>query len=198
MEEKWLEYLQQLHAYVHKQEQRLQQCESLIQQLQSDLLSLKKQPLTIEKIDYHIDQLKVETLEGTLNIGLNPLNEAADIEDFEVTNRKLHVQPNEYVHPTIEQDIHEEVLIYLENEGAAKIHELEEQYHIQLNKHYRELMIDDIRKQLEPRIPYYFSQMQKNPSLMNNPELLHRTIVEKMKQDIIQAFIAFIEHFPKQ
>lgn len=198
MDDKWLEYLQQLHAYVHQQDTRIKQCESLIQQLKNEVAALKKQPMVIERIEYNIDQLKVETLEGTLNIGLNPLNESADIEEFEVANRKLHIQPNEYANPTIEQDIHEEVLIYLESEGQERIHELEQQYQVQLNDHYREMMVDDIRKQLQPRIPYYFSNMQKNSDLMNNPDLLHQTIIEKMKEDINQAFIAFIQHFPKQ
>ena len=38
-------------------------------------------------MEYKFDQLKVETLEGTLNIGLNPSDLQA-IEDFSVPNGK--------------------------------------------------------------------------------------------------------------
>ena len=38
-------------------------------------------------MEYKFDQLKVETLEGTLNIGLNP-SDLQGIEDFSVPNGK--------------------------------------------------------------------------------------------------------------
>ena len=43
--------------------------------------SLKEAPSTkIDRIEYKFDQLKIETLEGTLNIGLNPLSPDHQIE----------------------------------------------------------------------------------------------------------------------
>ncbi len=38
----------------------------------------------MEKIEYKFDQLKVESLDGTLNIGLNPSNLKETIEDLAV------------------------------------------------------------------------------------------------------------------
>lgn len=45
---------------------------------------IKDKPTTnIERIDYQFDQLKIERLEGTLNIGLNP-SDPNSVQNFEV------------------------------------------------------------------------------------------------------------------
>jgi spore germination protein PC len=189
-------YLQQLQAYIGQQEERIRTLEKKVVTLQGEMEEIKKKPLTIEKIEYKFDQLKVETLEGTLNIGLNPLNEPTSLEDFEITNQKINIRMNEYENPTIEQDIYADITDYLTHHGPSRIRELETEHRTQLNDQYRHLMIEDIRVQIEPRIPYYFSQMQQHPEIVNNPPLLKETILQKMIQDIDQAFIAFIKHFP--
>ena len=59
--------------------------------MQKKIQSLEKQvseftkssSCSIERMEYKFDQLKVETLEGTLNIGLNP-SDLQGIEDFSV------------------------------------------------------------------------------------------------------------------
>ncbi|GGE72592.1 spore germination protein GerPC [Priestia taiwanensis] len=196
MQEEIYKYLQQLHACIQQQEARIRTLETQVTTLQKEVEEIKKKPLTIEKIEYKFDQLKVETLEGTLNIGLNPLNEPTSIEDFEITNQKVNIRMDEYKNPTIEQDISSDIHTYLTQHGLPRIRELEGEYRIQLTDQYRQLMIEDIRVQVEPRIPYYFSQMQQHPEIINNPALLKETILQKMIQDIDQAFIAFIQHFP--
>jgi spore germination protein PC len=179
-----------------QQEAQIQRLEQKVIALQKEIEELKKKPLTIEKIEYKFDQLKVETLEGTLNIGLNPLNEPTSLEDFEIKNQKINIRTNEYENSTIEQELLADIANYLTHHGPSRIHELEREYRTQLNDQYRHLMIEDIRVQVEPRIPYYFSQMQQHPEIMNNPPLLKETILQKMIQDIDQAFISFIQHFP--
>lgn len=198
MYEEMMQCIQQLQRIIHHQEQRIIQCEQQIKELYTSIETIQQKPLVIEKIEYKFDQLKVETLEGTLNIGLNPLNESSDIENFEVNNRTLTIRPNEYTNPNIEEEIQEDILHYLDTDGFQQIQQLEETYHTPLNEYYRNMMLDDIRTQIQPRIPYYFQLMQKQPNLMSNPTLLHQTIVGRMKEDISKAFIAFIEHFPKQ
>ena len=62
--------------------------------MQKKIQSLEKQvsefqnrpPVHIDRMEYKFDQLKVETLEGTLNIGLNP-SDLQGIEDFSVPNK---------------------------------------------------------------------------------------------------------------
>lgn len=63
-------------------EQRMQEQQDTIEQLQRELELLKQQlsrqepapTLHVEKIEYHFDQLKVDTLEGSLQIGLSTSN----------------------------------------------------------------------------------------------------------------------------
>ena len=67
------QYLQQLHSIVMKQENKILHLEKAIFQLNKEIQELKQKPaIHVDKMEYKFDQLKVETLEGTLNIGLNP------------------------------------------------------------------------------------------------------------------------------
>jgi len=76
-----------LNAWQHwafRVEQRLQEQQDLIEQLQQELQLLRQQENTreqqsaptihVDKIEYHFDQLKVDTLEGSLQIGLSTSN----------------------------------------------------------------------------------------------------------------------------
>lgn len=66
-------YFHQLNEYLRWQTERIRNLEGRIELIERELDSLKGQRgVTIERIEYKFDQLKVETLEGTLNVGLSP------------------------------------------------------------------------------------------------------------------------------
>lgn len=66
-------YFHQLNEYLRWQTERIRYLEGRIELIAHELELLKRQRgVTIEKIEYNFDQLKVETLEGTLNVGLSP------------------------------------------------------------------------------------------------------------------------------
>ena len=76
---------------IQLQEQCIQNLEQKISMLQTEIEELKARPYTkIDNIEYKFDQLKVEKLNGTLNIGLNPFSKEA-VEDFSVTGDKIQV-----------------------------------------------------------------------------------------------------------
>lgn len=51
-------------------------------------------------MEYKFDQLKVENLNGTLNIGLNPFSaKGQQIEDFQVDTETLKVNPETETNP---------------------------------------------------------------------------------------------------
>ena len=60
------------------------------------------------ELEYKFDQLKVETLEGTLNIGLNP-TDLQGIEDFSVPNKNGAASPSrtDGIFTEIENSIHQ-------------------------------------------------------------------------------------------
>lgn len=63
-----------------------------LKRLKDELAELKnKPPIHVDKIEYKFDQLKVESLDGTLNIGLNP-TDLNNIDEFAVNNQP--VQPS--------------------------------------------------------------------------------------------------------
>ncbi len=89
MYQDYSQFLQWVQMTLQAQENRIAALEHTIQKLQEEMKQLKEKPsIQVDKIEYKFDQLKVETLEGTLNIGLNP-SDLANIEDFAVQNQSL-------------------------------------------------------------------------------------------------------------
>ena len=58
------------------------------------------------------------------------------------------------------------------------------------------MMVDDIKKQMEHRLPYYLSQVQSYEGISSDPDYLRDVIIQAMKQDIDKAFLSFIQHIP--
>lgn len=200
MAQDWFTYLQQLYSTIQSQQQQLQQLQEAVQRLTAELEDLKRNPpQSIGKVEYKFDQLKVENLNGTLNIGLNPFNSSGEaIEDFDVETETLKVNPEIQVNPDFYQDILQQVTRYLNEDAYSRIIEIETEQRTVLDDTYRQMMIDDIQKQMEHRLPYYLSQVEQYPEITSNPQYMKEIIVQNMKQDIDKAFLAFIQHVPQQ
>jgi len=97
-----------LHAWQQwalRIEQRMQEQQQTIERLEQELQRIKQQlakqeqstPIYhVEKIEYHFDQLKVDTLEGSLQIGLstsNPEQLPMMIEDFVMQQQNPNSAP---------------------------------------------------------------------------------------------------------
>jgi spore germination protein PC len=186
-------YLQQL---TQEQSIILSTLQEKIQQLENEITELKNRPQTVfEKVEYKFDQLKVEKLEGTLNIGLNPL-QAPSVDDFTVENQSILV-PKKPIVNELSNYITERIHKHLENNAWSQIRALEESTRSQVDDYYRQMMIDDIRNQMETRIPYYISLFEEHPEFSVNPLQFGEDITERMLQDINQAFIAFLNNLPE-
>jgi len=84
------QYVQQMSSYIQQQEGRIAQLEKNVQELQQKIKELGEQPpIKIDKIEYKFEQLKIDSLDGTLNIGLNPLT-PDNLEDI-IINEKPEV-----------------------------------------------------------------------------------------------------------
>jgi len=189
-------YLQQLGQFIEYQNSRLTELELMIQQLQKELAEVKNRPATtIEKIEYKFDQLKVETLEGTLNIGLNPTN-GETIEDFAVKQDKMNVKATSGTEQQVVNDINNEINRYLDQECPEFIRSMEEQNNYHLDESYRTFIIDDIRKQINDRIHYYLQQNQEQIDRSDTTEELQDIITNKVKSDIQSSIQAFMTNMP--
>ncbi|CAI8834962.1 spore germination protein GerPC [Bacillus sp. IT-79MI2] len=191
-------YLQQFQQVLQKQQETIHALEEQVRTLKEELDELKGRPSSsIGKVEYKFDQLKVENLNGTLNIGLNPFaTKGQQIEDFEVDTETLKVNPETQTTPDFYQGIIQEMHRYLDEEAYSRILHFEQEQRTPLDDMYRQMMIDDIKKQMEHRLPYYLSQVQPYEDITSNPEYMKDVIIQAMKQDIDKAFLSFIQHIP--
>jgi len=187
------EYLNKLHKHIEVQEVRIRKLEKEIEKLNFDLRAIKERPLNIEKIEYKFDQLKVERLEGTLNIGLSPNSDS--IEELAVNNESFHTEiDNKY--GDLGSEIKNEVEKYLDNEGIVEIARIGNKHKFPLEKPYQQLIIDDIKKQLDHRIQLYINK-HGNDIETNKPNVKEK-IMNKIKEDINEAIEIFIKHLPRR
>lgn len=191
------QYLQQLHSYVSKQNQKIKKLELMVEKLENTVNDIKQKPNTnIERIEYKFDQLKIETLEGTLNIGLNP-SDTGSIDDFSVSNDKMQVPPFNQFNQGIVDEVRGELIVYLEDECIDVLNKLEVNHGFKLDDSYRNFVIDDIYKQLDSRIEFYLNQQMQNPTFARSDnKTIKRTVVTNLKKDIENAIDAFISNLP--
>ena len=193
------EYLQKINSYIEFQNHKISQLEEQILFLQKEMEKIKNTPkTTIEKIEYKFDQLKVETLEGTLNIGISP-NGNETIEDYAVNTRQSSESTinNELSNESMLQEIQMEINQFFENQFFPEIEQIEKKYHTQLGEDNHQLIIDDIKKQLDDRIQFYINQLplaEKNQDSISQM----KQVTEKVLNDIRIALDKYIENFSKK
>lgn len=191
-------YIQRMHQFVQSQEKRILELEKRLKTLSTELHDVKSRPpLQVGTIEYKFDQLKVETLEGTLNIGLNP-SDLEGIEDFEVTNKNIaaHFSPKEKMKRSM--DIEDSIYKYLETELPPLIRKYEDQLDIKVEDSYINFIREDIKKQLPVRVDYYLKQIpQKERSSIATDKIAEQIKVQ-IKKDIENGVLIFLKNLPSQ
>ncbi|MYL64677.1 spore gernimation protein GerPC [Bacillus hwajinpoensis] len=186
--------LQRMQQSIEQQNNRIKMLEDMIDELRDNYNELSKSPKTnIEKIEYKFDQLKIERLDGTLNIGLTP-NGGADVLDDFTVNGGNGMNPSN-VPPEAIQSIQQNVQSYMQNGALQKLGELEKTYQYPLDDPYRHFILNDIQKQLDQRINYYVNQ-QATRSPDGNIEKLVEEVSAKIKRDISNGMEAFLKNLP--
>jgi spore germination protein PC len=190
----WSNYFKQLETYLKWQQAKIIALEQKVAQLQKEYAELKKRPqMNIEKMEYHFDQLKVETLEGTLNIGLTPASLSdGNIEDFAVTKGKTIVPQSE---PLLFRNIQTTIQAFLQAEGKKMIQNLEKRFSYQLDDYYRQFILQDIARQLDERIRFYLNQTE---TAEKTNEQIQEEIIGKIKRDIEHSIESFLKHLPRE
>jgi spore germination protein PC len=194
MYQDYSQLLQWVQMTLQIQENRIAALEQTIQKLQEQLKQLKDKPsIQVDKIEYKFDQLKVETLDGTLNIGLNP-SDLANIEDFAVENQSLKTP----IHPKAQMQrsmrIEESIYQYLETELPVLFTETQNQLNIRLDDSYLDFIKQDIMKQLPTRIDYHVQNTAANKR--EGGQSTVESIIELLKQEISKGILIFINHLP--
>ena len=184
-------YSLQMQRFLEAQDKRIMMLENQIQRLTEELNQLKnKPPVHVERIEYKFDQLKVETLDGTLNIGLNP-NDLNNIDEFAVNNQPCPPKPFLFQgREIIGQEIYNDILTDLEN----MIHEAETQCNTSLEDSYHDFIKHDVERQLHQRINMYFDSLSFAERSPEQREQVKEKVMEKVKTDIQNALLQFIKH----
>jgi spore germination protein PC len=196
MYQDYSQYLQWLQKCIQAQEQRILTLENALQKMKEDMKHLnEKQSIHIDKIEYKFDQLKVETLEGTLNIGLNP-SELSGIEDFAVQNQSLTtpISPKHQMQRSMK--IEEAIYRYLETDLPLVVEAAQKELNVQPNGEYLSFIKQDIIKQLPSRIEQQLTSISASGrSSENTPS--DELIIEALKKEIQNGVMVFFNNFPE-
>jgi spore germination protein PC len=169
---------QQLIHQMNWQSQKLLQLEQALQKVLHEIEVLNKQPSSkIDKIEYTFDQLKIEKLEGTLNIGISP-SPGKSIEDLSIDGQTLNQRTAELNQETnYFRQIQAKINHYLDTEVPEELQNLSKQYNLILDYEKHTFIIEDLRKQIDERIRYYHSE---------------DAITEKVKKDILDGLNQYL------
>ncbi len=192
-------YIKHLHTFVESQSKKIDKLEKDMKHLQAEITAIKKEKtIHIDKIEYKFDQLKVETLAGTLNIGITP-NGTGSIEEYAVngTLKEDVTFPQEEKHKALFHTIKGEIDTYLQHGVKEKIHESEEKYQVPLDNTYQQLIIQDVKKQLNQQIQLYINKLDQKVD-DHNMDSIKSTIIQYLTNDIHNAIDSFIQQLPKR
>lgn len=193
-----MHYFGQLYLLLQTQNKKIEEMNTRIRHLQKEINEWKeKSTPQVIKNEYKFDLLKVEKLEGTLNIGLNPNGGDASIEDFAV-NQSMDIPANDKDHPELFPGIQQEIYHYLNHDASTVLKELEHQYAYPLDEPYRNFILDDIRKQIDKRIRHYLSRIQAEQISPEQLPQIKKTVTQQVQQDINKTLEAFIKNLPRK
>jgi len=195
--------------------QKLQQQHAQIEMLTAEVArlcekvkELEARPVyAIESIQYHFDQLKVEKLEGTLNIGMTapgvdgePFsgNGNGAIDQLAVPKKQVFPSAaNAITPPSAEYEaIYAEINRYLDTEAPIKLQRLEAEYGIPIDPYHRRIIVEDVRKQMPARIQYYLQKLKKENGQADNiinGKANDAQIIAKTENDVDAALLGYMQ-----
>ncbi|TYR79560.1 spore gernimation protein [Priestia megaterium] len=203
-----MDYLQQMHQYIQQLSMRVAMLEETVQQMTEKIKELEEvNPIQIDKIEYKFEQLKIDSLDGTLNIGLNPLT-PDNLEDIIINNQTPEVtfpQPgpqNPSLKPldrTVQmgwiRDIHETIVQELDIHGQSMVQHVLDERSMTIDDAYYDFILEDVKKQLEQRITFYVEQV-KPDEMEQNFDAIKPQIIQKIYEDMKKGIDAFLTYLP--
>ncbi|MEW9051380.1 MAG: spore germination protein GerPC [Neobacillus sp.] len=196
MYQDYSQMLQWLQMTIQAQENKIAMLEQTLQKMREEIKQIKDKPsINVEKIEYKFDQLKVETLDGTLNIGLNPSDLSA-IEDFAVQNQSVNTPFSPKMQMQRTMKIEEEIFRFLESDLPGLFEDAKTKLNVELDDSYLAFIKQDIQKQLPSRIDYHLKAASSH-TRSGSGEGDDENIIELIKQEIKNGITVFINHLPE-
>jgi spore germination protein PC len=186
--------LQSMQSYMYQQDKKIQYLQTKLMEMEKRISDLQNRPpVHVERMEYKFDQLKVERLEGTLNIGLNP-SDLQSIEDFSVPNQNQNLSNVSEERVAIMNEIEDAINPYLNENLLLIMRDAGQKLGIEIDESYHGFILQDIKKQMPNRIEYYLNQMPRNDQI--SPEQQNTYIIEQLKKEIQQGVLTFLQHLP--
>lgn len=178
-------YVGQVSNAFRVQSEKIQQLEKLVQELRNDVDLLKNnKSVSYGPINYHFEQLKIEKLEGTLNIGITP-NEGNNLDEAMVNGQPIGSQDKGTA--SLKDKIQPQVMSYLQGRVPEQFSQLEQEKNLSIDKQYIQMVTQDLQNQMDGRIDEYLGQLPAAQEGRNNDEEAITSIVEQIKRDIDTA-----------
>lgn len=191
------EYIRQLAWQVKWQQEKLNGLNEKMKEMEKAIDELKNRSFVrVDRIEYHFDQLKVEKLEGALHIGIMP-DAGKSIEELVVNQQEVGLKPaQEQPHADVRADID----AYLKNELPQAIESLEAECRFPLGADYRQMIVDDIERQVDERIRHYLEHDSDAADGSSDAQQwdIRKRIVEKVKRDIRSAVDRHFRMLPRE
>ena len=189
-------YIQQLYGCINQQQKAIAQLKSDIQHLSAEVKRLgEKPPMNVERLEYKFDQLKVETLEGTLNIGLSPSSLDA-VDELSIPNGTFPQTQTFFRNKEIYRDTISKLNHYIDEELEQHVLDSQTQAGVQLDPSFIQMIKEDIRKQIERRADHYLHYFSSQPNNEGTEEELYHKVYQTVVADINKAVHRFIAEMP--
>lgn len=184
-----------LQQRLSRAEQTLSRLSERLEQAERQLEELKnKAPMHIE---YHFDQLKVNELRGTLNVGLSPQG-AQGIESFEAPIAQWPETGGTAAGPDSGPIalLVRQMEAYMDTDAPAILSGLEQQFEIRLDQAHRDRLLADVKGQLRERVHYY-AKISPYPAEGAEEErrIWRQNVIDRTTRDIHSALSAYVEHW---
>ncbi|MFS0644862.1 spore germination protein GerPC [Siminovitchia sp. 179-K 8D1 HS] len=191
-------HIQQLYGCINQQQKEIARLKSNIQHLSAEIKRLgEKPPMTVERLEYKFDQLKVETLEGTLNIGLSPGNLDA-IDEVSIPNAQSPQTQALFRDSDMYRDMIGKLNNYIDEELDQLILDTQTQSGIHLDPPFIQMIKEDVRKQISGRADHYLHYFGSQPNNEGTQEELYHKVYQTVIADINKAVHRFIADMPNQ
>lgn len=195
----WNAIFRQLYTQLLWQSEKLVKMDRKLDDILLELQALRRQKaVNVEKIEYNFDQLKVEKLDGTLNIGITPDN-AKSIEQFAIGDNDVMVGPIPIKTDAPESyaAIQSGVMNYLNVDVPNEMKTMEGKYNLSLAGEYRDHILADVKKQVNERIAHYMQKFELKDDAEDRDDHV-KIISDRVKNDIRLGVERYLQTFPKQ
>ncbi|WP_134699276.1 spore germination protein GerPC [Ammoniphilus sp. YIM 78166] len=192
----YYQYIHHMNMTLQAQQKALQDIQKMVAELNQEVNELKNRPTNVNNT-YQFDLLKVERLEGTLSIGLNPNGEGNSLGDLSI-NQSISSPKSGTPHSELFGRICTNINNYLDTDAYETMKSLEAQYQRPLEDAYRKFIIQDVKRQIDQRIMYYLHQLEENGLDENQQSDMEHMIYEKVQQDISKTFQLYLQNLPQK